>query len=489
MSEMYLTNSLSRKKENFTAVNPPHVGMYSCGPTVYQFVSIGNFRTYLLTDILYRVLTFNGYQVDFIMNITDVGHLTGDNLGNADIGEDRIEKAARSEGKTAWDVAKYYTDIFLSDYEKLNLTKPRLFVKATDHIKEQIELIKEIEDRGFAYKISDGIYFDTELFEKKSGKKYGELSTLDVIASGVRVEENPEKKNPRDFALWKFSYPKGRNFNAFSDNTSHKRQMEWESPWGLGFPGWHIECSAMSMKYLGESFDIHVGGEDLRSTHHPNEIAQAESVTGKQFVKYWIHGTFLKVDGKRMGKSLGNVFTLADIENKGYDPLALRYLYLTSNYRDTLNFTWDSLKSAQTALNKLREHMVSLLSLRQRTMLSMEKGDKVDIYNKKFLEAINDDMDMPKAIAILWEVIKSNIPSEDKYDLAINFDEVLGLRFAEITNPKLQITKEVNKLIETREKLRSENKFEEADKIRKDLEKEGFYLIDSANGPVIRKNN
>ena len=425
MADLYLTNSLTGKKEKFEAINPPDVGIYTCGPTVYDYPTIGNWRTYTLSDVLLRVLKYLGYKPIFYMNLTDVGHFTGDNLGDADIGEDRMEKAAKKQGKSAWDIAEFYIKDFLESYEKLNLTRPEKFTRATEYIKEQIELVEKIHSKGYAYKIDDGIYFDVQAYET-AGNVYGELSTLQKIKEGARVEPNLQKKNPRDFALWKFS------------PTGVKRHMEWDSPWGVGFPGWHIECSAMSMKYLGESFDIHVGGEDLRSTHHPNEIAQAESVTGKQFVKYWIHGTFLKVDGKRMGKSLGNVFTLADIESKGYDPLALRYLYLTSNYRDTLNFTWDSLKSAQTALNKLREHMVSLLSLRQRTMLSMEKGDKVDIYNKKFLEAINDDMDMPKAIAILWEVIKSNIPSEDKYDLAINFDEVLGLRLAEITYPKLQ---------------------------------------------------
>src|SRR3972149_10243767 len=265
MADIWLFNSLTREKEKFEALNPAKVGMYTCGPTVYDFASIGNFRTYIAADSLLRVLKYNGYEVTYIMNITDVGPLTGTNIGDADLGEGRMGKAAHTPAKSAWDIAKFYTDAFLKDFEKLNLAKPNLFSKATDHIKEQIELVSRLEKAGLTYKISDGIYFDTVSFEKKTGQKYGELSTLDNIKEGARVEPNPEKKNPRDFALWKFSKKPG------------ERQMERDSPWGLGFPGWHIECSAMSMKYLGESFDFHVGGEDLRRTHHPNEMVRAEA--------------------------------------------------------------------------------------------------------------------------------------------------------------------------------------------------------------------
>ena len=389
--------------------------MYTCGPTVYDFASIGNFRTYLTADLLYRTLVYNSYQVDYIMNITDVGHLTGDNLGDADLGEDRMEKSAKAQGKSAWDIAKFYTQIFLGDYEKMNLTKPMLFTKATEHIKEQIELVSKLEKVGLTYKISDGIYFDTVSFEKKTGKKYGELSTLNTIKEGVRVEPNPEKKNPRDFALWKLSKKPG------------ERQMEWESPWGMGFPGWHIECSAMSMKYLGESFDIHLGGEDLRQTHHPNEIAQSEGATGKPFVKYWLHTTFLQIDGQRMGKSLGNFYTLADIEKKGFDPSSLRYLYLTAHYRDTLNFTWESLTSAQNALTKLRSQLLALKESRQRTILSKEKEGKMEEVRQAFIQAVSHDLNSPGGVGIMWDMLKSNIPAEDKYDLALSFDEILGL--------------------------------------------------------------
>ena len=470
MIDIYLTNSLSNKKEKFIPLNSPHVGMYTCGPTVYKDVSIGNFRTYVVADILYRVLEFNGYKVKHVMNLTDVGHLTGDSLGNADIGEDKMEKSAKEQGKTAWDIAKFYIDAFLKDFDELNLIRPAVFPRATEHINEQIDLVKKIEKAGFTYKTSDGIYFDTEAYEKSTGKKYGELSTLESIKEGARVKKNPEKKNPRDFALWKFSGKPG------------VRQMEWESPWGLGFPGWHLECSAMSMKYLGESFDIHTGGEDLRSTHHPNEIAQSESASGKLFVKYWIHVTFLKIDGQKMSKSKGNAYTLSDIKKKGYDPMALRYLFLTAYYRDPLNFTWEALTSAQNAYDKLKSRLFSLKGVNARTVLSEGKEEKIEGYRKRFLKAVNDDLDTPKALSILWEAVKSNIPSEDKYDLALYFDEVLGLRLSDFSSFDIKVPDKVGKLMDERENLRKGGMFEEADKIRERIYELGFVVKDTPQG-------
>lgn len=477
--DIFLTNSLTRKKEKFEPVRqaqgkPIKVGMYTCGPTVYDFAHIGNFRTYVTADVLARTLQFNGYQIDYVMNLTDVGHLTGDNLGDADTGEDRMEKSAKKEGKTAWEIADFYLKEFFDDFEKLNLLKPEIFAKATDHIKEQIELVQRLEEKGFTYKISDGIYFDTVEFEKKTGKKYGELSTLDSIKEGARVEPNPEKKSPRDFALWKFSQKPG------------ERHMEWESPWGIGFPGWHIECSAMSMKYLGESFDIHIGGEDLRQTHHPNEIAQSEGATGKPFVKYWIHTTFLRVDGKRMSKSLGNYYTLKDVVGRKFDPLSLRYLYLTSYYRDTLNFTWESLSSADKALEKLRRQAATFSKEGGRTSLSLEKEDKIEKFRQEFLRVVNDDLNTPKALAIAWAMVKSNIPSLDKRDLLLSFDEVLGLDVARV--PKVpRVPREVEKLIGEREELRRQEKFEEADEIRSKIEEMGYGVRDTNGGPVVKK--
>ena len=463
--DLFLFNSLGRKKEKFVPINKDVVGMYTCGPTVYDYATIGNFRTYTTSDILLRVIKYNGFTVKYIMNLTDVGHLTGDNLGDADTGEDRLEKAAKRDRKTAWDVAKFYTEAFLKDFEKLNLEKPEKFVKATDHITEQIDLVKKLEEKGLTYKTSDGIYFDTAEYEKKTGNKYGELSTLDQIKEGARVEVNPEKKNPRDFALWKFS-PKGE-----------KRDMEWDSPWGMGFPGWHIECSAMSMKYLGETFDIHVGGEDLRSTHHPNEIAQAEGATGKKFVDFWIHGAFLKVNGGRMGKSLGNAYRISDLEEKGFRAQDLRYFYLSGKYNEPLNFTWESLESSKNALEKLINLLQSFRNEKDRTALSEEKNLKVDEYRKRFLEAVNDDLNLPQALAVLWEMIKSSIPSSDKYDLALSFDEVLGLQL-DILPQRIETPEKVIKLREERENLRKQGKYEEADKLRDKIKALGYPVQD-----------
>jgi len=470
MGEFYLTNSLTRKKEKFIPLNPPQVGIYTCGPTVYGYAHIGNLRTYVVADILVRALEHNRFSVNHVMNITDVGHLTGD----GDLGTDKVEAKAKLEGKTAWDIAKFYTQAFLKDAKSLNLRMVSKLPKATDHIKEQIELVKKLEEKGFTYKTSDGIYFDTRAFEKKTGKKYGELSTLDKIRIGVRVEENPEKKNPRDFALWKFSEKPGA------------RQMEWDSPWGIGFPGWHIECSAMSMKYLGESFDIHVGGEDLLSTHHPNEIAQSEAVSGKPFVRFWVHATFLQVDGKKMSKSLNNFYTLDNLEEKGFDPLSLRYLYLTAHYRDPLNFTWEALSSAQTALDKLRAQVLGAKAGKKKTTLS-EAEEKGDEFREKFIRAINDDLGTPKALAIFWRMLKSSLPSEDKYDLALTFDEVMGLNLSKVKEEKVRIPQKVKALLEEREKLRAAGKFKEADIMRKRIDKLGFRIEDIPEGARLKK--
>ncbi len=477
MASINLTNSLTRKKEQFKPIYPDSIGMYTCGPTVYDVKHIGNFRTYTLSDLIYRVLKFNGYKVNYIMNFTDVGHLTGDNNGDADAGEDRLVKAAKRDKTTAWDVANKYTEIFIKDFDKLNLVRPDKWTKATEHIQEQIDLVKRLEEKGLTYKISDGVYFDTQSYEKL-GFKYGELSDLDKLKEGARVEVSAEKKNPRDFALWRFS-PK-----------EEKRDMEWESPWGVGFPGWHIECSAMSMKYLGETFDIHVGGEDLRSTHHPNEIAQSKGATGKEFANFWIHGAFILIDGERMSTSKGNNYKVRDIEEKGFDPLALRYLYFSTHYRQTLNFTWQGLESAQNALNKLRGIVGELRNMNQRTQLSHEKSDKIDAIKENFLSAINDDFNMPKALAIMWDMFKSNIPSPDKYDLSILFDEVLGLNLNQIA-PQVQqvgqVEPEMVKLLEKREQLRREGKFVEADEIRRQIAEKGYVLEDTAKGITFRK--
>ena len=460
-----LYNSLSRKIEVFKPLNEPLVGIYTCGPTVYDFAHIGNFRTYTTADLLVRALQYNNFDVKYVMNLTDVGHLTGDNLGDADTGEDRMEKSAKKEGKTAWENAEFYTAAFLKDYDLLQLTKPELFVKATDHIKEQIELIERLQEKNYTYETSDGVYFNTVMF-----KDYGKLSNLDQIKEGARVEINPEKRNPRDFALWKFT------------QSGVRRHMEWDSPWGRGFPGWHIECSAMSMKYLGESFDIHVGGIDLRETHHPNEIAQSEAVTGKQFVRYWVHSAFMLVQNERMSKSLGNNYKLYDLVKGGYDPLALRYLYLQTHYRQEMNFTYASLDGAQKALDRLREEVLTL---------GLARGAVLE-YEQQFQDAINDDLNTPQALAVMWELLKSGAQDSAKLQSLFKMDRVLGLDLKnaqKYVNKKVQISipQEVRQLIHEREQLRKEQRFSQADQVRNKIRKLGFDIQDSKKGTEIRK--
>ena len=486
-----LYNSLTKKVEEFKSIHPLQVGMYTCGPTVYSFAHIGNFRTYTMADILLRVLQYNGYDVMYIMNLTDVGHLTGDNLGDADLGEDRMEKAAKKEGKTAWEIAQFYSDVFLKDFEKLNLEKPKKFAKATDHIKEQIDLVKVLSEKGFTYKTSDGIYFDTSKFPQ-----YGALSSLDKIKV-ARVEENPEKKNQRDFALWKFSYPNGVTFKEYmaksrtnaSEALREKRQMEWKSPWGVGFPGWHIECSAMSMKYLGETFDIHTGGIDLKETHHPNEIAQAEAATGKKFVNYWLHGAFILVNGERMSKSQGNLYTVYDLEKEGYDVLALRYLYLQTHYRQEMNFTFDALDGAQNAYKKL------VLEISHWDDPSASSGNfpksVFEDFEKRFLDALNDDLNTARALAVMWEVVKSPHPTGPKLRTLFKMDRVLGLQLQEMSMQLKQVQGivpgQIQQMVEERQHLRKLRKFNAADQLRAKIEKLGYEVKDTKKGPRVTK--
>jgi cysteinyl-tRNA synthetase len=422
-------------------------------------------------------------DVKYVMNLTDVGHLTGDNLGDADLGEDRMEKAAKKEGKTAWEVAEFYTDVFLQDFKKLHLKQPELFAKATDHIKEQIALVERLEKRGFTYQTSDGIYFDTAKFPS-----YGELSNLDERKAGARVEINPEKKNQKDFALWKFSHPIGA-LRQGQGGVGTQRQMEWGSPWGVGFPGWHIECSAMSMKYLGESFDIHTGGIDLRETHHPNEIAQAEAATGKRFVNYWVHGAFILVNGERMSKSKGNLYTVYDLEKQGYDCLALKYLYLQTHYRQEMNFTFSALDGAQIALGKLRSEVAKLTNYELGITNYGDKEGKG--LEEKFLEAINDDLNMPRALGVVWELVKSDIPKDVKARILFKMDGVLGLDLERgssvVAEEKQIVPDEVRQLVKERNALRKARKFNMADQVRKRIGELGYEIEDSGNGTKVRK--
>jgi cysteinyl-tRNA synthetase len=436
-------NTLTHKVGEFRPLNPPAVGIYSCGPTVYDYQHIGHMRRYVGDDILIRVLKFNGFQVHHAMNITDVGHLVSD----ADMGEDKMEKGAKKFGKSVWDIAKMFEQQFKDSCIELNIQLPKDLMHATDFIKEQIDLIRVLQEKGYTYQTTDGIYFDTSKFKdyfKLSGQNPEELK------AGVRVDMG-DKKNVSDFALWKFS-PK-----------SEKRQMEWESPWGIGFPGWHIECSAMSMKALGESFDIHTGGIDHINIHHTNEIAQSEAATGRRFVNYWVHHNFLVVEGEKMSKSLGNFITVQDVVEKGYDPLSLRYLYLQTHYRQEMNFTWDSLESAAKALNKLRNQY-----------LNLPQGKLDNVLVSKFLEACNEDLNMPKALAVIWE----NIEMLNKTTL-VSLDEILGFELSSYKKSEVELPVEVKNLLAQRENLRKEKKFELADKIRDEIIKMGYKVEDN----------
>lgn len=471
-------NTKTRKIEEFTPLAPPNVGMYSCGPTVYSTPHIGNLRAYVFVDTLRRTLEANGYGVLHVMNITDVGHLfeEGD---EARFGEDKLEYEARKEKMSAWDIAKKYTEEFLEAVDSLNIKRPTIMPKATEHIKEQIQLIEKLEERGFTYKLDDGIYFDTSKFPKYNLLAGGGRG----IKPGARVEMVPGKKSPTDFALWKFT-PSGA-----------RRQMEWDSPWGKGFPGWHIECSAMSMKYLGETFDIHTGGIDHIPVHHTNEITQSEAVTGQEFVRFWLHNEFILVEGKKMSKSLGNVYTLQDIKNRGFNPRALRYLFLTAHYRDILNFTWAGLQGAQTAYERLVDQVSSIKYVNSygmqvsRKVLSQDKFQSIEKLRLEFFNQMNKDLGTPGALAVVWEMLKSNIPSKDKYELILTLDEILGLdlgRSAKGERRQAKVPGEVVKLVGHRDKLREEKKWLEADELRSKIEKMGYTIEDASSGPKVK---
>ncbi|GIU68616.1 MAG: cysteine--tRNA ligase [Candidatus Pacearchaeota archaeon] len=458
--DIRLFNTLTRKKEIFKPIEDKKVKIYTCGPTVYWYQHIGNLRSYFFPDILKRVLMENGYKIVHVINVTDVGHLTSD----SDTGEDKIEKTAREQKKTAKEIASFYFKVFKEDFKKMNFIEPNFWPKASEHIKEQIELIKKLEEKGFTYKTSDGIYFDSSKF-----KNYGKLANLNVkgIKAGKRIPLG-EKRNITDFALWKFSEKPGL------------RQQEWNSPWGIGFPGWHIECSAMSMKYLGESFDIHTGGEDHIQIHHTNEIAQSEAATGKKFVNYWLHGAFLTFKGEKISKSKGGFYTLSELEEKGYSALDLRYLFLTSHYRKPLEFSFHALDFAKNSLRKLKEKIKSL----DKTKKINRKN--IDLAYKQFLSYLNDDLNTPKSLSFLWDVLREDkLNDSEKYKLATIFDKILGLDLGK--EEKIKIPKKVAELIKKREELRKNKKFLDADKIRQKIYKLGFIIEDTKEGVIIKK--
>lgn len=466
-----LFNTLTRRKETFQPLTTGQAGVYTCGPTVYDFAHLGNLRAYVFADVLRRTLEHDGYRVTHIMNITDVGHLTGDR----DMGEDKISKSAAGSGKTAWEIAPFYTDAFLRDLGQLNILTPSKMPKATDHIRDMIALIQELENKGFTYRTSDGIYFDT-------GKlpDYGKLAQLDLagLREGARVEVNREKRNPTDFALWKLSGPKGAHPEPAEGSPRTKREMEWQSPWGVGFPGWHVECSAMSTKYLGQPFDIHTGGVDHVPVHHTNEIAQSETAAGKPLANYWLHNEHLAVESGKIAKSEGNAVTLEELETRGYSALAFRYFLLQAHYRTKLNFTWEALAAAQNALNSLYA-------------LAAEYDDpKIGCaeFEGNFFAAIDDDLDTPKALAVLWELTRSDYPGAAKLESLLRFDKILGLSLA-VTREELRrpLPEEIQALVTQRTAARTQKNWSLSDQLRKHIESLGYEIRDTEKNPIIKR--
>jgi len=468
MKTLSLFNTLSRRKEIFHSIVPGEVGLYTCGPTVYNYAHIGNLRTYLFEDFLKRTLEYNGYRVKHVMNITDVGHLTGD----MDMGEDKIETGSVREGKSAWEIASFYTTAFQNDLKLLNIHEPDIWCKATDNIPEQIAMIKTLAKKGYIYQTTDGVYFDTGLLSD-----YNKLShlPLEALREGARVEKNLQKKNPTDFALWKFS-PAGQ-----------KRQMEWSSPWGVGFPGWHIECSAMSLRYLSGQLDIHCGGIDHINVHHTNEIAQSEAATGKKFFNIWMHGAFLNIaGGKKMAKSADNFLTLdrALVDND-IDPLSFRFAALQTHYRKPMEYSPASMKQAQSGYNSLLTNIANLVG---------EEGGIIDRdYQNKFLAAINDDLNMPQALAVAMSVLKSRLKPADRLATVLDFNRVLGLKLSvaiDFIKQELSLTDlplSVQELISKRQDARAARDWSTADKLRQEIEEAGYHMEDSHEDYTIRK--
>ena len=457
-------NTLTRKKEDFSPFDGNTVRMYSCGPTVYSYAHIGNLRTYIFMDLIRRAIKFEGYKLIGVMNITDVGHL----LADSDDGEDKMVKASREQKKTPLEIADFYSKIFFEDIEKLNIGRPEIIAKATDHIGEMISLVKDLQDAGIAYETSDGIYFDISKFPR-----YGCLSgkNRDEQVAGARVEVNTEKHNPDDFAVWKKADP--------------AHIMQWESPWGMGYPGWHIECSAMSRKYLGDFFDIHSGGVDHIPIHHENEIAQNEALTGKQSVRFWMHGEFMQVDGGKMSKSLGNIYTVSDLEKRGYEPLDFRFFCLGAHYRKKLNFTFEGMDAAKTARERLNQTL-----LQHKLSSTTTTTDTLDKYRKKFKSAVEDDINAPKALGILFDLIKEE-KSIDIYKLSLEFDSILGLSLDKLKEEKteeLHIPKEIIDLANSRLDAKKQRNFALADELRGKINSLGYSIADTKEGYNITKN-
>ena len=467
---MKLYNTLSRSVEDIKPLNPPQVTVYTCGPTVYDYPHIGNWFTFLRYDLLIRALKLSGLEPNWVMNITDVGHLVSD----GDDGEDKLQKGARRENRTAWDVAAFYSENFENGIAKLNMLTAAQLPRATDHIQDQIELIKTLEEKGYAYKIDDGIYFDTAKFES-----YGAMARLDIdqLRAGARVEYNSQKHQPTDFALWKFS--------PTVDHENDKRDMEWESPWGTGFPGWHIECSAMSMKYLGQSLDIHAGGIDHIPVHHSNEIAQSEAATGKPFCKYWLHANHILVNGQKISKSLDNSIRLEEIESAGYSPLDLRLLAMESHYRSQSQFSWEGLAAAE----KRRYDFGSFADLRFQANPDAPRlvENYLQIQKDAVLAALMDDLNTPIILRILNETsakLEANgLHTDDLEELnefLSKIDSALGLNLTASNT----LSDDLVALITERTAARADKNWTRSDELRASLEKVGIGIHDMPFGTI-----
>lgn len=464
--DLFFYNTLTGRKEKFIPINKNEVKMYSCGPTVYSYAHIGNFRTYIFVDSLRRTLEYNGYKMKHVMNITDVGHLTSD----ADTGEDKMEKAAKKEGKDPYEIAKFYANAFMNDMGKLNIEKPEIITKATDNIPQMIEMVEEIIKNGYGYETSKGIYFDVSKLDK-----YPVLSNNSVEGqqAGARVEVDPEKRNPFDFALW--------------IKAPENHIMKWDSPWGKSYPGWHIECSAMGRRFLGENFDIHTGGVDHIPVHHENEIAQCKGAFGHNPANFWMHCEFLLVDGGKMSKSLGNIYTISELKEKGIEPLAYKLFCFSSHYRNKLNFTFEGVKSSNVALNRIRKGYLAHLNGND----NIEEKE-IEEYENRFHNAINDDLNMPLAIGVLWDVIKNEKKSKKLANLILKFDNVFGLDLQN-SEKYLQdlrenesdisvIPEQILQLANERKIARENKDFEKADLLRKKIEESGYQIKDIAGG-------
>ncbi len=466
---MRLYDSLSRKVLEVVPVEDHLVKMYSCGPTVYRYIHIGNMRSFMLGDVLRRALRFEGFRVRWIMNITDVGHMTDE---VTDTGRDKMELAQADEGLTPMEIAEKYTEAFLSDADLLNIERADVYPRATDHIPEMIAIIERLMEEGHAYQVDGAVYFDVTTFPG-----YGKLSgnTLEKLRAGHRQELDVDaaKRHPADFALWKKAGP--------------GRAMKWASPWGEGFPGWHIECSAMSMKHLGDRFDIHTGGNDNKFPHHEDEIAQSEGATGHQVVSIWAHGGLVQMDNQKMAKSAGNIYRVTDLADRGVDPLAYRLLCLGARYRSEMDFSWEAIEGENERLSRLRKRMQEWApSASPQAQARASVGTKAEEYDRRFRDAVADDLDLPQAIVVLGEAVSSNLPNSEKYELLLSWDSVLGLDLDRLVREAWQPTSEMLELVRQRDEARTARDFDAADRLRDQLVAMGLEVMDTPGGTKIR---